>query len=233
MDYIIQGRSEELQRFSGAGYSPHEKVYNFSKIIIKQVILVEDRAFDKVLYYNNDKHKHIWFIKVCTKIFAEPIPNWFINWLSYHGPIIQILPEQFLKLYKEWTKVSPDLNKLYHELLDTISERITEYNEIPQKGIIDDNSVRHIARRISFQEGAKESMINDYLEEVKRNLLQTITQIDKSDTSMRSETSNDDIAGESQQVETNNILSATELQDAEEFLQQMKAMDKRHGKEKT
>jgi len=54
--------------------------------------------------------------------------------------------------------------------------------------------VRHIARRISFQEGDKESMINDYLEEVNRNLLQTITQIDKSDTSMRSETSNYDIA---------------------------------------
>ncbi|KAG5579993.1 hypothetical protein H5410_050620 [Solanum commersonii] len=72
------------------------------------------QAFDKVLYYNNDKHKHTWFIKVCAKIFAEPIPNWFINWWSYHGPTIQILPEQFLKLYKEWTKVSPDLNKLYH-----------------------------------------------------------------------------------------------------------------------
>ncbi|KAG5590677.1 hypothetical protein H5410_041191 [Solanum commersonii] len=63
------------------------------------------QAFDKVLYYNNDKHKHTWFIKVCAKIFAEPIPNWFINWWSYHGPTVQILPEPFLNLYKEWTKI--------------------------------------------------------------------------------------------------------------------------------
>ncbi|KAG5619526.1 hypothetical protein H5410_004744 [Solanum commersonii] len=70
-------------------------------------------AFDKVLYYNNDRHKHTWFIKVWRKIFAESIPNWFINWWSYHCPTVQILLEQFLKLYKEWTKVSLDLNKLY------------------------------------------------------------------------------------------------------------------------
>ncbi|KAG5570705.1 hypothetical protein H5410_060471 [Solanum commersonii] len=54
------------------------------------------------------------FDKVWEKIFAEPIPNLFISWWSYHGPTVQILPEQFLKLYKEWTKVSPNLNKLYH-----------------------------------------------------------------------------------------------------------------------
>ncbi|KAG5571252.1 hypothetical protein H5410_061018 [Solanum commersonii] len=194
------------------------------------------QAFNKVLYYNNDKHKHNKFIKVCAKIFAEPISNWFINWWSNHGPTVHILPESFLRLYKEWTKVSPDLNKLYHvdhicwlestdhiyffiefsipwihkrtpeipkqkqligwELLDTNSKQINEYNQIPQKGIIDDNSVRNIARRFSFQEGDKEKMIQDYLEEVRKNLLQTITQIDKSDTSMRSETSNDDIAWE-------------------------------------
>lgn len=37
-------------------------------------------AFSKALYYNNDRHKHTWFIKICAKIFAEPIPNWFIDW---------------------------------------------------------------------------------------------------------------------------------------------------------
>ncbi|KAG5581547.1 hypothetical protein H5410_052174 [Solanum commersonii] len=88
--------------------------------------------------------------------------------------------------------------------MNFISERINEYSKIPQKGIIDDNFVRHIARRISFQEGDKESMINDYLEEVKRNLLQTITHIDKSDTSIWSETSNDDITEESQQIAATN-----------------------------
>ncbi|KAG5570704.1 hypothetical protein H5410_060470 [Solanum commersonii] len=92
--------------------------------------------------------------------------------------------------------------------MDIISEKIKEYNKIPQKGIIDDNSMRHISRRIYFQDGDKENMINDYLEEVKRNLLQTITHIDKSATSMRSETRSNDI-------------------NAEDFLQQMKAMDKK------
>ncbi|KAG5580146.1 hypothetical protein H5410_050773 [Solanum commersonii] len=63
------------------------------------------QAFDKVLCYNNERHKHTWFIKVCAKIFASPIPNWFLNWWSYHGPTIKILPEPFLKLYKEWVKI--------------------------------------------------------------------------------------------------------------------------------
>ncbi|KAG5570747.1 hypothetical protein H5410_060513 [Solanum commersonii] len=229
-EILISSGSAELQHFSGIGYSPHEKVYNFSKIIIIQVISVEDWAFDKVLYYNNDRHKHTWFIKVCAKIFAEPIPNWFINWWSYHGPMDQILPEQFLKLYKEWTKVSPDLNKLY--LADHICwlEKIyqiyffiefsipwihkwtlevgfteenspclyrTYYNNFWNKLMKQDPKTKqHIAKRISFQDGDKESMINDYLEEVIFFLLQTITQIDKLDTSMQSETSNDDIVKE-------------------------------------
>ncbi|KAG5619534.1 hypothetical protein H5410_004752 [Solanum commersonii] len=207
----------------------------------------------------------------------------------------EILIKKFLKPYKEWTKVSPDLNKLYHvdhicwlekidqiyffiefsipwiykwtpevgfkeenipclymtyynnfwdklvkqnpktkqligqELLDIISKRIKEYNKIPQRMIVDDNSMRHIARMISFQDGDNESMINDYLEEVRRNL----RQINKLDTSMQSETSNNDIVEESQQAKTDNILFTTEIQDAEEYLQQMKAMDKKHGKEKT
>ncbi|KAG5597005.1 hypothetical protein H5410_038237 [Solanum commersonii] len=73
------------------------------------------QAFNKVLCYNNERHKHTWFIKVCAKIFANPILNWFLNWWSYHGPTIKILSEPFLKLYKEWVKISPDLNKLYHQ----------------------------------------------------------------------------------------------------------------------
>ncbi|KAG5632978.1 hypothetical protein H5410_004695 [Solanum commersonii] len=129
----------EFQHFSG--YNKSENVYNFSKMIIKHVIHIEDwgissmterqfslnkvmvsftycdyiQAFNKVLCYNNERHKHTWFIKVCAKIFANLIPNWFLNWRSYHGPTIKILPEPFLKLYKEWVKIFPDLNKLYHQ----------------------------------------------------------------------------------------------------------------------
>ncbi|KAK4717924.1 hypothetical protein R3W88_016262 [Solanum pinnatisectum] len=61
------------------------------------------------------------------------------------------------------------------ELMDSIKEKIVDYKTIRPKNIIEDNSVRHIARRISFQEGDKEQMIQDYLEEVRKNLLQTIT----------------------------------------------------------
>ncbi|KAK4731375.1 hypothetical protein R3W88_024363 [Solanum pinnatisectum] len=315
-EILMSTGSVEFQHFS-TGNNPNEKSYNFSKFIIKQIISAEDwgmstmkerqislgntrmnytywdyiRAFDVGLHYNNDKHKHTWFVKVCAKIFADTIPNWSINWWSYHGPTTQILPEPFLTLYKEWTKVSPDLNRLYHEdhvcwieiidqiyffiefsipwihkwtpevgfsgeenipclyrtyynnfwdkllkidpktkqlvgqeLIDSIKERIEEYKKIHPKKIIEDNSVRHIARRISFQEGDKEKMIQDYLEEVRKNLLLTITQIDKSDTSMQSETSND--VDDSQRAESEHMLSATELQEAEDFLQQMKALEK-------
>ncbi|KAG5577742.1 hypothetical protein H5410_057876 [Solanum commersonii] len=94
----------EFQHFSG--YNTSENIYNFSKMIIKHVIHIEDwgislmterqfslkkimvsftywdyiQVFNKVLCYNNERHKHTWFIKVCAKIFANPIPNWFLNW---------------------------------------------------------------------------------------------------------------------------------------------------------
>ncbi|KAG5611600.1 hypothetical protein H5410_022881, partial [Solanum commersonii] len=260
--------SVEFQHFSG--YNTKERVYNFSKMIIKQIISIEDwdyiNAFSKVLYYNNEKHKHTWFIKVCAKIFVDPIPNWFLNWWSYHGPTVNILPDPFLKLYKNWVKVSPDLNDLDHsdhvcyieqieqiyffiefsipwihkwtpevgfteeqisclyriyynnfwdklmkkdpmtkslygqELMDFISQIIQDYGTIPYKGIIADNSVKHIAKRISIQDGNKEEMIKEYLDEIRRNLLLNIIHYEKSDTSMRSETS-DDIADDAQEAQ--------------------------------
>ncbi|KAG5600013.1 hypothetical protein H5410_031383 [Solanum commersonii] len=96
---LISTGGVEFQHFSGCNTS--KNAYNFSKMIIKQIISVEDwgistmkerqislnkiatsftywdyiHAFDKVLYYNNDRHKHTWFIKICAKIFAGSIPN--------------------------------------------------------------------------------------------------------------------------------------------------------------
>ncbi|XP_070045086.1 uncharacterized protein [Nicotiana tomentosiformis] len=101
----------------------------------------------------------------------------------------------------------PKTKALYgQELLDSIKTKIQEYSSKPQKEVIDDSSVRHIARKISFQERDKAGMINNYLEEVKRNLLRSINQYEKSDTSMQSETSNDDIAKDSQPFESEKIL---------------------------
>ncbi|KAG5590196.1 hypothetical protein H5410_040710 [Solanum commersonii] len=132
---LISTGSGEFQHFSG--YNTSENVYKFSKMIIKQIISVEYwgiftmkerqislnkismnftywdyiHAFDKVLYYNNERDNHTWFIKICAKIFTEPIPNWILNWWSYHGLTMKIMPDPFLKLYKEWVKESPDLNE--------------------------------------------------------------------------------------------------------------------------
>ncbi|KAG5630796.1 hypothetical protein H5410_002513 [Solanum commersonii] len=56
---------------------------------------------------------------------------------------------------------------------------IQKYCITHQKGIIQDSSVRHIARKISIQYGNKEEMINNYLKEIKRNLILNITQYEK------------------------------------------------------
>ncbi|KAG5591048.1 hypothetical protein H5410_041562 [Solanum commersonii] len=103
-----------------------ERQFSLNKVMVSFTYWDYIQAFDKVLCYNNERHKHTWFIKVCAKIFANPIQNWFLSWRSYHGPTIKILPKPFLKLYKKWVKVSPDLNKLYHR------EHICYFQQIEQ-----------------------------------------------------------------------------------------------------
>ncbi|KAG5574944.1 hypothetical protein H5410_055078 [Solanum commersonii] len=98
-------------------------------------------------------------------------------------------------------KKDPITKSLYgQELLDFISQRIQDYGTIPHKGIIADNFVKHIARKIFIQDGNKEEMINEYLDEIRRDLLLNITHYEKLDTSMRSETS-DDIADDAQEAQ--------------------------------
>ncbi|KAG5599210.1 hypothetical protein H5410_030580 [Solanum commersonii] len=70
-------------------------------------------------------------------------------------------------------------------------------------------------------------MINSYLEEVKRNLLLSITQYEKSDTFMRNEKSDDveeDIQ-EAQPSESEKPTSEDTMRKAEDFLQQLKEKD--------
>ncbi|KAG5581598.1 hypothetical protein H5410_052225 [Solanum commersonii] len=131
-------------------------------------------AFDKVLIYNNERPKHTWFIKGCAKIFVEPIPNWLLNWWSYHGPTTKILPDLFLKLYNEW-----DVNK--------------------------------------------EEMINNYLDEVRKNILLNITQYEKSDTSMRSETS--DGVADIQEAQLCEPTTEDVLEKVEDLLRKLKGKD--------
>ncbi|KAG5590053.1 hypothetical protein H5410_040567 [Solanum commersonii] len=126
-------------------------------------------------------------------------------------------------------KKDPMTKSLYdQELLDSISQRIQDYGTIPHKGIIADNSVKHIARRISIQDGNKEEMIKKYLDEIRRNLLLNITHYEKSDTLMRSETSDDiaDDAQEDQPCESAKPMTEDMLAKAEGLLRELKKKDK-------
>ncbi|KAG5596060.1 hypothetical protein H5410_037292 [Solanum commersonii] len=108
------------------------------------------------------------------------------------------------------------------ELLDLISKTIQDNKSISHKGIIADNSVRHMARKISDQEEDDQNeMINHYLEEVKKNLLLNITQYAKSDSSMRSETTDD--THEAQPYESDGPVLEDTLKKAEDFLLKMTA----------
>uniref|UniRef100_M1DH17 Uncharacterized protein n=1 Tax=Solanum tuberosum TaxID=4113 RepID=M1DH17_SOLTU len=78
-------------------------------------------------------------------------------------------------------------------------------------------------RKISVQDGDKEAMINSYLEEVKRSLLLNITQYEKSDTSMRSETSED--ANDIQEAQPVEATIEDTLKKAENFLRKLKEKD--------
>ncbi|KAG5629039.1 hypothetical protein H5410_000756 [Solanum commersonii] len=102
--------------------------------------------------------------------------------------------------------MNPKTKMLYgQELLDLISKRIQVYGIIPQKEIIADSSL---------------------LGKVNRSLLLNITQYEKSDTSMRSETSEDatDYIQEAQLVEA--TTSKVTLRKAEDFLHKLKEKDK-------
>ncbi|KAG5615134.1 hypothetical protein H5410_014958 [Solanum commersonii] len=126
-----------------------------------------------------------------------------------------------------WDKLmkrDPNTKLLYRQkLLDLIEKRIQEYCLVPQKRIIQDSSVRHIARKISIQDGDKEEMINNYLDEVRRNLLLNITQYEKFDTSMRSETSDDVVDIQEAQLCEPTVEDA--LEKAEDLLCQLKRKD--------
>ena len=91
---------------------------------------------------------------------------------------------------------------------------------MPQKKLSAENSIKHIAKRISIQEGEKDEMINEYLEDVKRNLLQNLSEFDKSNTSMKSGTNNDIADAQSDDQEIR--LTENELDKVHEFLQSIK-----------
>ena len=78
-------------------------------------------------------------------------------------------------------------------------------------------------------------MINDYLEEVKKNLLQSISDFDKSDTSMKSGHSGN--TADAQSMEQDIELTESQMNKVEDFLASIKDQEgtiikKVKGKEK-
>ncbi|KAG5570679.1 hypothetical protein H5410_060445 [Solanum commersonii] len=119
-------------------------------------------------------------------------------------------------------KKDPQAKSLYgQELLDLISNTIQDYKSIPHKGIIAYTLARHMARKLSNQDGDDQNeMINNYLEEVKRNLLLNITHYAKSDSFMCTETSED--THEAQPYESEGPVSEDTLKKAEDLLSKLK-----------
>lgn len=130
---LISTGSIEVRHFT----DQNSNIYNFSKVLIKQVITAEEwglstlkekefihptqkitlkytywdyiDSFYKTFLYINPKKKHSWFFKVCPKVYNKTLPNWFFNWWISYGPSIQILPTLYKDLYVEWIDVSPKL----------------------------------------------------------------------------------------------------------------------------
>ncbi|KAG5596057.1 hypothetical protein H5410_037289 [Solanum commersonii] len=107
------------------------------------------------------------------------------------------------------------------ELLDLITKIIHDYKSIPNKGIMtnDSTSVKYMARKISnHDEGEQNLMIMKYLEKVKKKILLNVSHYTKSDSSMRSETSED--MHEAQPYEEESPVDA--LKKAKDFLAKLK-----------
>ena len=119
------------------------QVYNFSKVIIKQIISAEDwgtsplrdremihpelktsikfnyydyiEAFNKAFLYENPKKKHSWFFKICPEVYKHDIPNWVYKWWLSYGPSVKILPEILKNYFNQWVEISPTIIELQHQ----------------------------------------------------------------------------------------------------------------------
>ncbi|KAG5582073.1 hypothetical protein H5410_052700 [Solanum commersonii] len=165
------------------------------------------------------------------KIFQRYIFYKFsVPWIHKWVPEVDFTEEQIPCLYityynNFWDKLmkkDPQTKSIYgQELLDLITKTIHDYKLIPNKGIMDDDStsVKHMARKISnHYEGEQNEMIMKHLEEVKKEILLNVSHYAKSDSSMRSETSED--MHEAQPYEEESPVDA--LKKAEDFLAKLK-----------
>ncbi|KAG5602715.1 hypothetical protein H5410_034085 [Solanum commersonii] len=236
-----------------------ERQFSLNKVMVSFTYRDYIQHLIKFSRYNNERHKHTWFIKVRTrylrilyqigfKLVVIPRANnkniartisqviqrmgqeFSVPWIHKWVPEVDFTEEQIPCLYRTyynnfWDKLmkkDPQTKSIYgQELLDLITKTVHDYKTIPNKGIMTDDStsVKHMARKISnHDEGEQNEMIMRYLEEVKKKILLNISHYAKSDSSMRSETSED--MHEAQQYEEESPVDA--LKKAEDFLAKLK-----------
>ncbi|XP_059643537.1 uncharacterized protein LOC132285374 [Cornus florida] len=66
-------------------------------------------AWTYSFFYENPKHKHSWFLKICPQSVKADFPNWVISWWAIFGPDLDILPESIQQLYLPWQQFHPQL----------------------------------------------------------------------------------------------------------------------------
>ncbi|KAL0009423.1 hypothetical protein SO802_010925 [Lithocarpus litseifolius] len=59
-------------------------------------------AFEKVLFYQNKKFDHSWFI-MFDKKFHSQIPTWFLKWWEMFGAVPQIFPKPLQDVLREFS----------------------------------------------------------------------------------------------------------------------------------
>lgn len=114
------------------------------------------------------KNDHIYFF---NEFSIPKIHKWVpeLGFTDKHIPFLYMT--YYNNLWDKFMNKDPKTKALYdQELLDTIKTKIQEYEATPQKRVIN-TSVKNIARHISIQDEDKNEMINQYLKEVKKNLL--------------------------------------------------------------
>ncbi|TMW80081.1 hypothetical protein EJD97_024119 [Solanum chilense] len=163
--------------------------------------------------------------------FIEFSVPWIHKWI----PEVGYTPEENIPcLYRKylnnfWEKLNrtdPTTGELYgQELIDQIKNTIKAYEDAPKKELnVENSSIKHIARRISIQDGNKQEMINNYLEEVKRNLMENISDFEKSDTSMKSGHSGH--TNDAQSINQDDMkLTENQLNKVEDFLASIKEQE--------
>jgi hypothetical protein len=59
-------------------------------------------AWTYTLFFENNNHRHTWFIRFKGFHGTEPIPHWFLQWWDRFGPDEKLFPESLKKAYDQW-----------------------------------------------------------------------------------------------------------------------------------